>query len=131
MVRIVPPVKAVQIAVSSNDRLLHLGIRRIRRQVGELRVDLQAAVFLNRGDVEDGQQVQMGQTRRLQRLQMVHAVAARHRKRHVRAAILFRHRLVLNAEVAYVQLIHRDRLKRALLRLHQAAPACWHQPRIV
>ncbi len=94
-------------------------------------LDTRRAILLDRGDVEDGQQVDMRQTGLGQLMQAAHAIRVLLCEGAEGASIFRRHRRIGHAEVTNMQLVQHNVLGRVELRLVQALPPVGHQGGIV
>ena len=105
---VVAPVKAVQVRILGDGCLLLVRIGWVGSQllrIGRLPLGL---VFVDGGDVEGWQQVQVCKPSRLQRLKVRHAVGVGQGEGLVGALELFRHQGVVDAKVADVNLVDTD-----------------------
>jgi hypothetical protein len=102
--RVVAPVEAVAGGLRHHALLLLGAVGRQRRQRGA--VGRGAAALGHGGQVEGGQQVDVGHAGGGQPLQVRHAVAAGVREAEVGAAVRGGHGGVADGEVAHVQLVH-------------------------
>jgi hypothetical protein len=97
--RLVAPVVAVARVGRGDQRLLRLAVGRA------IRCRRHAAGFRNRGDVEHGQQVDIGHAGTGQRTQVAHAIGVVIGEGEVFAAVLGRNAGVADREIAQVQLV--------------------------
>ena len=123
VVRIVAPIKGVDLLGFGHHRLLFFRIGQQVRQVGGVGRLPGGFVLVDGGNVEGGQQVQVGQAGVGQRLEMRHRVGIAVGEGEVCAAVLCRHALVQRAEVAHVQFPDGDILRCGQRRLDQFIPA--------
>ncbi len=103
---VVAPVEGVQVAHLGDDGLLSVRFGRQSGQGGRVGFGALVRVLVDRGDVERGQQVQMGDARLGQGRQVGRPVARA--EGGIRAAQLGGHAGVGGAEVAHVQLVDDD-----------------------
>ena len=118
--RIVAPVESVFVGERYHRCLLLVGIRRIAGEIAR-RLPLRL-VLVDGGDVERRQQVDVRQPCERQGGEMAHAVRGEMRECLERSAQPCRDRRITGAEVAHVQLVDRDVLRRGERRLSQAVP---------
>jgi hypothetical protein len=129
VIGIVAPVERVLVGDCGHGGLLFRRIRGGGQR--DVRLDALRRVLVDRGDVEDGQQMHVGETRLRRADQMAHAVGGEVGERGVLAAIRRRHRRVVDAEVAHVQLIEDDVLRCGQRRLGHRVPARGLERRVV
>ena len=99
MHRVVAPVEAIELAHCGHCLLLRLAVARARRR------RCHAALLRHRTEVEHGQQVDVSDAGRGERLQMSHAVRAVQRESEVLAAVIRPYRRVTDRKVAHVQFV--------------------------